>query len=265
VGVKDSLLANPEVAYMKAKTSLHLASLQLVDVVFLFVTASVSAAATLSSLVSFGQGNGAQPPRASMVQGLDGNLYGTTSKGGSSGCGTVFRMTPAGALSTTLSFDGTNGCGPNGLALGADGNFYGTTFAGGISGVGTAFKVTLAGKLITLFSFSPHGTTGGANPASPLLLGRNGALYGTTKYGGTNNGGTIFGFTNTGLQFQIHSFGSSAHPVAALIQGMDGKLYGTTKDGGRTGSGAFSRSPPTASRLRLSIVLGLTQEMGKTL
>ena len=100
----------------------------------------------LTTLVVFNGANGYNPS-AGLVQGTDGNFYGTTAYGGNlslnagSGFGTVFKMTPAGALTTLVSFNGSNGSYPcAGLAQGSDGNFYGTTGGGGAGGFGTIFK-----------------------------------------------------------------------------------------------------------------------------
>jgi uncharacterized repeat protein (TIGR03803 family) len=101
-------------------------------------------------------------PFTAMVQGSDGNFYGTASSGGDSacagGCGTVFKMTPAGAESTLYLFTASAGTGaqppgPSGLIQGSDGNFYGTTSAGGQFGAGTLFKLTPAGAETVLYSF----------------------------------------------------------------------------------------------------------------
>src|SRR6266849_4061168 len=99
------------------------------------------------SLFSFNGTNGSRPA-ASLIQGSDGNLYGTTTSGGSSGDnGTVFRITLSGAFTSLFSFNGTNGSGPAaGLVQASDGNFYGTTQFGGTNGDnGTVFRITPGG------------------------------------------------------------------------------------------------------------------------
>ena len=111
-------------------------------------TAIASPAQTFTTLVSFDEPNGRQP-RYSVVQGTDGNLYGTTQNGGAYDYGTVFKMTPTGTLTTLYSFcpqvpNCTDGADPfAGLVVGTDGNFYGTTCCGGANGgYGTIFKIT---------------------------------------------------------------------------------------------------------------------------
>ena len=176
-------------------------------------------------------------PAGGLVQGSDGNFYGTTQYGGTDGSGTVFSLTTNGLLSTLVSFDTGNGAEPSAaLAQGSDGNFYGTTQAGGIYQNGTIFKITPGGQLTTLVSFDG---ANGAEPAGALVQGTDGNFYGTTQDGGTNGYGTVFGMTPDGTLAALHSFNYSdgAYPQSALIQGLDGNFYGTTEDGGTNGYG----------------------------
>ena len=190
----------------------------------------------LTSLVSFGNTNGANPQGA-LVVGPNGNFYGTTSAGGSNGLGTVFEMTPGGVLTTLISFNSTNGANPQcALVLAGDGNFYGTTSAGGTNDDnGTVFRMTGDGALTSLFSFAG---TNGYYPYSGLTLGTNGNLYGTTVGGGpnVNFNGTVFQITTNGVLTTLVFFDSTngAAPFAAPIQGADGTFYGTTTAGGAT-------------------------------
>ena len=130
---------------------------KMVCIVFMFCAAAViaSPAQTLTTLVNFAGANGANP-QSSLIQGTDGNFYGTTPDGGdlskcsSFGCGTVFKITPGGTLTTLYSFcaqtNCTDGADPlGGLVQATDGNFYGTTSAGGTRGDGTVFKITPSG------------------------------------------------------------------------------------------------------------------------
>ena len=92
----------------------------------------ISSSGNLTSLWSFTNGNDGANPYAAPVQGSDGEFYGTTSQGGASGNGTVFRITVNGSLSNLHSFVGSDGANPSaGLVQGSDGNFYGTTYAAG--------------------------------------------------------------------------------------------------------------------------------------
>jgi uncharacterized repeat protein (TIGR03803 family) len=185
-------------------------------------------------------------PFAPVVRGSDGNFYGTTTGGGANtncayGCGTVFKMTPAGTLTTLYSFcsqpNCTDGAKPfGGLVQGSDGNFYGTTYYGGgsgncVEGCGTVFKVTPSGMLTTLHAFSYRD---GQSPTVGLVQASDRNFYGTTTYGGPNNSGTVFKITSNGVLTTLHNFDvvDGYAPWAALVQGNDGNLYGTTTQGG---------------------------------
>lgn len=102
-------------------------------------------------------------PNSTLIQGSDGNFYGTSFSGGS-GMGTVFKMTPAGVVTILVDFTGPNGSEPlAALVLGIDGNFHGTTSSGGSDSRGTVFKVTPAGVITTLVHFTgPNGSFPGA-------------------------------------------------------------------------------------------------------
>jgi uncharacterized repeat protein (TIGR03803 family)/YVTN family beta-propeller protein len=183
-------------------------------------------------------------PYSGLVQGANGNFYGTTYSGGINGGGTVFEVTPAGLLTTLHSFAGTEGTGPiAGLVQASNGNFYGTTYTGGINGGGTVFEITPTGALTTLYSFcSLANCADGAYPGAVLFQATNGNLYGTTSYGGANDGGTVFQITPAGGLTTLYSFCSLANcadgedPLAGLIQASNGNFYGTTAGGGANGN-----------------------------
>jgi uncharacterized repeat protein (TIGR03803 family) len=192
----------------------------------------------LTSLVSFAGNNGSFS-HSELVQGNDGNFYGTTAGGGTNSYGTVFVVTTNGLLTSLVSFALTNGAYPDSdLTLGNDGNFYGTAYYGGSSNLGTAFQVTTNGVLTTLVSFS---NTNGALPIAGLTLGNDGNFYGTTAHGGTNSGdyGTIFQVTTNGVLTSLVSFNNTngANPSARLTFGNDNNFYGTTSYGGTNGLG----------------------------
>ena len=202
----------------------------------------------LTSLYSFSGGDGSSPN--GLVQGSDGNFYGTTEYGGaytnqySEGLGTVFKITPSGTLNLLYSFSDIDGAIPAAaLVQGADGSFYGTTEYGGAyedeSGdtFGTLFKIMTNGAFTSLYSFSG---SDGANPVAGLAQGADGSLYGTTSFGGVDyylDDGTVFKITTNGTFTSLFWFGGSdgIEPEGGLVQGTDGSFYGTTFKGGTHG------------------------------
>lgn len=206
-------------------------------------------------MVNFKGTNGV-PPYSSLIQGTDGNLYGTTSEGGDNdcsagpvfACGTIFKITPWGRLTTLYAFcpqanySCPDGFSPMGLIQGTDGNFYGTTQYGGANngnyecfdypGCGTVFKITPGGKLTTLYTFcSLTNCADGIYPGGPLVQVAGGDFYGTT-------GGTVFKITAEGKLTTLYTFCSLTNCAdgscasAPVTQGTDGNFYGTTQNGG---------------------------------
>jgi uncharacterized repeat protein (TIGR03803 family) len=199
-------------------------------------------AQTLTSLYQFGglPTDGSEP-RAGLVQGTDGNFYGTTYVGGTNGEGTVFKITPQGTLTTLYQFFGgysSDGRYPwAGLIQGNDSYFYGTTITGGTNGYGTVFRISSAGTYTTLYHFGGF-YSDGQEPEAGLVQGRDGNFYGTTFGGGSNLEGTVFEITSQGSLTKLWDFNQYAnagYPMAGLVQGSDGYFYGTTS----TGAGSF--------------------------
>jgi uncharacterized repeat protein (TIGR03803 family) len=214
-------------------------------------TATAQTYEVLKTLTSVGVA-----PYASLIQGTDGNLYGTTVQGGAGGgYGTIFKIGTTGSTLTTLhTFFLSDGAYPYaGLIQGTDGNLYGTTYGGGANGSGTVFKINTSGSTFTtLYSFGPYPHSDGANPYAGLIQGADGYLYGTTTYGGASSYGAIFRVDTNGSTFTtLHSFAVSdgTNPVADLIQGTDGYLYGTTLAGGASGSGTIFKIDTNGSTL----------------
>ncbi len=237
--------------------------------------------------------DGAQPTYA-LVQGSDGNLYGTTSIGGTDGVnagyGTIFRITQAGTLTTLYNFPGFTPA-SSALVQGADGNFYGTTATGG-SGTygagGTFFTVTPSGSVTTLYNFcSLNHCADGEQPAN-LYLATDGNFYGITWFGGVNNNdqGTLFQITPSGALTTLHSFdgsdGSGPNGGGTLMQDTNGTLYGTMKQGGTgwpscspgacvgtifsldMGLGPFVKTVPTFGKVKAAIKILGTNLTGAT-
>jgi len=231
---------------------------------FCLVAAISSPAQTFTTLYSFcSQINCADgtSPQGELVQGTDGNLYGTTDGYGANGSGgTVFKVTTGGSLTTLYSFCDTVGCWQNGdtpegpLVLATNGDLYGTTRGPGAGcpagGCGTVYKITPAGALTTLYGFcSQTNCTDGESPNAGLVQATNLDLYGTTEFGGAYPNcyaglgavtcGTIFEITPRGRLTTLHNFCAQIGcpdgyfpQAASLIQASDGNLYGVTPYGG---------------------------------
>ena len=154
----------------------------------------ISPGGGFTSLYSFCPQSGCpdgEIPVAGLIQATDGQLYGTTDDGGSSGCfmgcGTIFKITLGGQLTTLHTFDSADGEVPHALVEGNDRNFYGTTGGGGSNDncsdeqtCGTIFVMTPNGSLTTLHNFDPSGYS----PFAGLTQDTDGAFYGTTNQGG---------------------------------------------------------------------------------
>jgi uncharacterized repeat protein (TIGR03803 family) len=218
---------------------------------FCVATAIALPAQSFTTLVNFDGTNGADPGFMSLVQGVDGNLYGTAYGGGASSYGTVFKITPGGTLTTLYSFCSqlfcADGSHPGALVQATNGDFYGTTVNGGADsscglggflGCGTVFKITPAGMLTTLHSFDG---ADGRYPEGELVQATNGDLYGTTSQGGANDDGTVFKINPAGKTtlYNFCSITNSAgdcldgdDPMFGLVQATNGDFYGTTSNGG---------------------------------
>ena len=242
-------------------------------------TAISLSAQSLTTLHTFaGYPTDGASPYAGLVPATDGNFYGTTYAGGTSGncqggCGTVFRITPGGTLTTLHSFNWYDGASPSAaLVRGTDGNFYGTTYGGGVNQYyGTVFKITPSGTLTSLYSFCAQANcVDGAMPYAGLLQGSDGNFYGTTLEGGSNNGcslgsgscGTVFKITPRGTLTTLYSFcaqpgcADGGNPYAGLVQGSDGNFYGTTFGRGANGYGTVFKITPAGALTSLHSFTG---------
>jgi uncharacterized repeat protein (TIGR03803 family) len=201
-------------------------------------------------------------PVAGLILDTAGNLYGTTSEGGSHGSGTVFELTLVdGTWNETVLYafcsatNCTDGATPKaGLIFDMAGNLYGTTYAGGGAGCscGTIFRLNLASgqwKQHTLRSFNGKD---GYHPTAGLVFDALGNLYGTTSGGGATGYGTVFQLTLINGHWKenvLHNFKFNAKdgvlPNAELTFDTAGNLYGTTTGGGTHGYGTVFQLTPT--------------------
>jgi kumamolisin len=224
------------------------------------VVYKVTPQGAVTILHSFSDGtvaNDGDEPEAALVQGTDGNFYGTTQNGGTnrSNGGTAFKITAQGVETILHNFN--DGSVPNdgfypttALVEASDGNLYGTTAEGGTANDGTIFQMTPSGTVTILHSFGDGSVLNDGVAANGLTKGSDGNLYGTTNNGGTFNSGTIFKITLQGAMTILHNFGDSGvpndgmHPGAALIQASDGNFYGTTYSGGSANLGTIFQMTP---------------------
>ncbi len=242
------------VKYLTANcVNFRLASFALV--LFVLISAALSSAqATFTNLFDFDETDGQGPLYVYLVQGTDGQLYGTAANGGGTGVGTAYKITTGGAFTQLYSFCLQTSCSdgelPNaGLVMTRNGNFYGTTTCTNncASGPGgTIFEITSSGTYSLLHTFVG---TDGEGPYSNMTLGSDGNLYGTTLYGGNLSScggvgcGTVFKITPQGKFTLLYVFqrGSDWYaPFGRLIQRSNGNFYGVTAYGGNynfTGGG----------------------------
>lgn len=194
-------------------------------------------------------------PGSPLIQGLDGNLYGTAGASGIGSGGAVFAATSSGTISDLFSFCKDKTCptgrGPYlGLLQISNGSFFGFTV--GSSFNGTLFRLSASGVINNLFTFCAGDCIpDGESPRTNLIEARNGDLYGTTNAGGTHSNGTIFKLTTSGTLTTVYDFcqltncadGGGPLGFGSLIQASDGNLYGVTRNGGKGFGTIYQLSP----------------------
>ena len=252
---------------------------------------------TLHSFCSQSACTGGESPWA-LIQGADGDFYGTTTNGGTHGGGIVFKITPTGTVTILHNFCSSGACMDgaepySGLVEGNDGDFYGATLRGGAgrscyNGCGTIFKITPTGTLTTLYSFcSQSGCPDGSGPLTTLVQATDGNFYGTTNSGGARCAayiggcGTVFSITPDGALTTLHTFEvtDGGLPLAGVIQDTNGSFYGTTSIGGSStacvsgcgtvfslsvGLGPFVSTTPTSGKVDRSVTILGTNLTGAT-
>jgi uncharacterized repeat protein (TIGR03803 family) len=190
-------------------------------------------------------------PLAGVVRDATGNLFGTTTDGGTLYFpgGTIFKLDPTGKQTVlhTFLYDGTgDGLYPYAGLIPVGEDLYGTTSSGGTSEYGTVFKLDKAGNETVLYSFA-GGTDGRYPQNSGVIQDSSGNLYGTTENGGdSNDDGTVFMLDTTGKETLLHIFNGTdgSRPMAGVIRDAAGNLYGTTYQGGAFGYGTVFKNTP---------------------
>jgi uncharacterized repeat protein (TIGR03803 family) len=210
-----------------------------------------------------GAGGDGAFPLGGVVRDEQGNLYGTTEVGGTSNCGTVFKLDTTGKETVLYSFAGMGGDGRSpwaGVVRDGQGNLYGTTVGGGVSDLGTVFKVDTTGKETVLHSFT--GTVvDGAQPMTGLVLDAKGNLYGTTNSGGRGiegGNGVVFKVSKAGLETVLYRFpatGAKGIRPRGVVRDAQGNLYGTTLFHGAFGWGTVFKRAPTG---KLTVLYNFT-------
>lgn len=223
---------------------------------------------TLAELTGAGNFNRGSLPYAGLVDGGDGFLYGTTSRGGLSNLGTIIRVSLVDqTVNATIEFSGKGvfdkGATPlTPLVRGSDGLLYGVTAEGGTLGHGTVFSLTSDGTFTTLVNFAGTASKNkGSGPYGALVEGAPGTFYGTTARGGAGDFGTIFRMTNGVLTTLTDFTGRAgavrgAQPESALIAGPDGLFYGTTFAGGVYNAGTIFKMTATGKVTTLADFTG---------
>ncbi len=190
---------------------------------------------------------------------VKGRLYGTTDSGGAHHCGAFFSIGTSGDFQVIYSFKGIpDGCQPNGNLAFLHGWFYGSTRTSGAYTAGAVFKVNASGKESILHSFGKNARDGFEPQGGVVAL--NGALYGTTFYGGAHHrglgNGSVFAITTSGSEHVLCRFTrDSKYPASALLV-YKGLLYGTTYGqfaGANQRGGSVFRVTPSGARTILHV------------
>ena len=225
-----------------------------IGVAALCLATAIAHAQTVQTLVNFDKSDGAFA-LGPLQQGRDGNLYGVAGAGGRGpcdpyGCGTVFKMSASGSLTTLHIFcsehDCTDGAAPGPLTLSEDGNFYGFTGYGGNQsclpgfGCGTIFRITPNGNFQVVYDFCGNSCGNGRAPLGNLVLTDNGYLYGNTSQ-------TAFRISQKGDFTTLCSTCPGGSDINALMQATDGNFYGTANSGGAHNFGTVFRMTPVGN------------------
>jgi uncharacterized repeat protein (TIGR03803 family) len=215
------------------------------------VVYKVDAAGQETVLYSFADFAHGSSPSAGVVRDSAGNLYGTTTYGGTASVGVVYELDTAGHETVLHNFAAADGGDPNsGVILDGAGNFYGSTYTGGPANAGVAYKLDPAGNYKVLYDF-PGGADGAYPTAGGVIRDSAGNLYGTTYEGGTAALGVVYELDPAGNYTVLYSFPggvNGSHPSAGVIRDPAGSIFGTTVDGGPNGRGTVFKVDATGDQ-----------------
>ncbi len=206
----------------------------------------LSPSGTETVLHVFGEGTDGQMPKASLFKDAHGNIYGTTSAGGTLGFGTVYKLDTSGTVTTIFNFSGANGSDAQGVVVDASGTIYGSTLSGGdpaksgkLTG-GVLYKLTQTGVQTILRTFEQRPGDGYFPFGVPLLDGA-GNIYATTSEGGQSHAGTVYRYNSSDVVTQIFLAGQPGpfQPQGGLVFDGDGYLYGPSYGGSPLGGQIF--------------------------
>lgn len=200
---------------------------------------------SITNIVNFDGANNGGNPKGSLMQAMNGKLYGMTLNGGANNHGVIYEYNITSAsLTVVFDFDGANsGSAPNGkLVENSSGLLYGLTAQGGANSEGVLFEYNIATDTYTKKQDFDSNSLG-SMPDGSLLIASNGLMYGLTLNGGANFGGTIFEF-NPSINaitklFDFNGSVTGSRPRGSLIEAADGSLYGLTEEGGANNLGTL--------------------------
>ncbi|HEX3430965.1 MAG TPA: choice-of-anchor tandem repeat GloVer-containing protein [Rhizomicrobium sp.] len=233
---------------------------------FAGVVFKVAPDGTETPLYSFSGGADGAQPFSALVRDKAGNLYGTTTMGGSANAGVVFKVDSLGTETVLHNFTGgTDGTTPTGgLLKDRRGDFYGTTSQGGTSNAGVLFKIGANGKYSILHTFTGAADDGKYPTYTSLLTDSTGALYGVTEEGGAANGGILYKLDKTGTLTILHSFmggtTDGCNVLGTPFLDGNGNFYGTTSSCGTASLGTVWKVSANGSETVLHSFAGGTAD-----
>ena len=216
------------------------------------VVFKVDSSGTETVLHNFTGGADGLTPIGGLVRDKNGNLYGTTSQGGTANRGILFKIGPRGKETILHTFVGgtTDGQYPSytDLLMDAQGTLYGVTEEGGAANGGIVYKLTQSNRFTILHSFM-GGTTDGCNVLGTPFMDKAGTIYGTTSSCGTSSLGTVWKLLKNGKESVLHSFAGGTtdgeYPLAGVLVDAAGNLYGNTETGGTANFGTIYKISKT--------------------